>query len=207
MKPRDLIKESLKEKIAPELSKFDFAFSKSALRFSRKWNDFTHVIGVSSSKWNMEDVIVAFNTRFSVSSKRFAKWYLKEYGEKLSNDVIAGEAEWNLKGWNYPEYKTFFKNGFDLAEEKDQERVLDILLTNIVNIGIPFLEKHSDWKVAAERLIKKNWFHSRACDFYLIAEDKAKAYESLKIGEKLPNISFPDEPKAIKFRLKKHFNE
>jgi hypothetical protein len=132
---------------------------------------------------------------------------LNEYGEKPVNDSIAGEADWNLKGWTYPKYKTFFRNRFDLTEEKDRERVLDVLLSNIINIGIPFLEKHSDWRVAAERLIGQNLLHSRACDFYLIAGDKTKAYECLKIGQKLPNDWLPDEPEAIKLRLKKHFNE
>ena len=207
MKPRDLIKNSLEVKIAPELLKLNLTFSKSALKFSRKWNDFTHTIDISSSKWNAEDVIVEFWTGYSVSSKKFVKWYLNEYGEKPPNDSVAGEVDWNLKDWSYPKYKTFFRNGFDLADKNDRERVLDILLSNIVNIGIPFLEKHSDWKVAAERLVEKKLFHSRASDFYLIAGDKRKAYQCLKNGQKLMWNQFPDEPAAIKLRLKKHFNE
>jgi hypothetical protein len=207
MKPKELIKESLQETIAPELVKFNFTFSGSALKFSRKWSDFTHTINVISNRWNAEDVIVEFDTRFGISSKKFVKWYLQEYGEKPLNDGVAGEADWNLNGWTYPQYKTFFRNRFDLAEEKDRKRVLDILLSNIINIGIPFLEKHSDWEIEAKRLIEQRLLHSRACDFYLIAGDKAKAYQCLKDGQKLSWNQLPDEPEAIKLRLKKHFNE
>ena len=207
MKPKDLIKKSLQEKIEPILLELGFIFSKSILKFSRKWNDFTHEINVSSSKWNAEDFIVQFHTSFGVSSKKYVQWYLDEYGEKPTNDSIASEVDWNLEGWDYPTYNSQFKSKFDITEETDRERVLEILLFNIINVGIPYLEKYSDWKVAAEKFVEENWFHSKACDFYLIDGNRAKAYESLKIGQKLSNNSFPNKPKAIKLRLKKHFDE
>ena len=207
MKPKELIIKSLQEKVSPVLSELGFIFSKSGLRFSRKWDDFTHWIQFSSNRYNEEDICVEFHTSFAVSSKFYAQWHLTEYGEKPVSDSVAGEMDWNLKGWTYPIYKTAFKAKFDIVKVDDRKKVLDILLSNIIHIGIPYLEKHSDWKVAADGLTEKNWLHSKACDFYLIAEDKAKAYESLKTGQKLSNNFFSEEPEKIRVRLRKHFNE
>ncbi len=204
MKPKDLIRQTLAEKIEPVLSEFDFTFFKSSLKFVRKYGDFRQEINTHLDRHNREDFSVEFYFSFTVGSNIYSKWHLSEYGKKVNNDCLASEMYWNLRGWKYTKP--------DVAHIKNLEKEMRELLEDTLSVGLPFLEKYSDWENAANRFVKQKWLHEKACDFYLIVGNKEKAYwvltEALKCWNQYPKRTFfGGEKEAIKLRFSKHFGE
>jgi hypothetical protein len=204
MKPKDLVRQTLAERIEPILSEFDFTFSKSSLKFVRNKGDFKQEINTHLNRYNAEDVSAEFYFSFAVYSKKYAKWHLLEYGEKIVNECVASEMYWNLRGWKHPRT--------DVAHIENLEKDMGELLEDTLSVGLPFLEKFSDWENAANRFVELRQFHEKACDFYLIAGNKEKAHwtltEALKCWEKYPKRTFfVGEKEAIKLRFSKHFGE
>ncbi len=204
MKPRELIKECLKKEIEPALSELDFKFSKSGLKFQRKNVEFLQVITTHLNRYNRENLSAEFYFSFSVTSPKYSQWYLLEYNRKPSNNALAGEMYWNLEGWKHPRP--------DIASEKNRKKKMQLLLEDILSIGLPFLEKYSDWENAADLLLEKNWLHDKACDFYLIAGKRSKAQKALNKGLKywekqFHSNSFNCDVNEITLRLRKHFDE
>lgn len=82
------------------------------------------------------------------------------------------------------------------------------LKENIIQLGVPFLNKYSDWEDAAYRLVEKEIYHDKACDLFLIATNNEKAYWALQEGleclEHKPLSSFTNKEQVL-LRLKKHF--
>lgn len=196
--------QTLAEKIAPILSELGFTFSKSSLKFVRNQNEFKQEINTSLRRYNAKDSSAEFYFSFSVSSKNYSKRYLLEYSEKPVNNSVAGEMYWNLRGWKYPRA--------DAAHQENVEKDMRELLDDTLSVGLPFLEKYSDWENAAVRFIELNWFHEKACEFLLIAGKKEKAHWALKKAlecwKKYPKRTFfVGEKEAIKLRFAKHFGE
>jgi hypothetical protein len=204
MKPKDLIKQALIDKIEPVLSDLGFTFFKSSLKFVRSQNEFKQEINTHLNRYNAEDISAEFYFSFSVSSKKYSKWHLLEYGEKPVNDSVASEMYWNLRDWKYPRP--------NVAPQGNLEKDMRELLDDTLSVGLPFIEKYSDWKNAAVRFIELNHFHEKACDFYLIAGNKEKAYwaltKALECWKIFPKRTFfVGEKEAIKLRFAKHFGE
>jgi hypothetical protein len=204
MKPKDLIRQTLAEKIKPVLSDLGFAFSKSSLKFVRSRNEFKQEINTHLNRYNAEAISAEFYFSFSVSSKKYSKWCLSEYGEKQANGYLAGEMYWNLRGWKHPRP--------DIAHQENVEKDMREFLDDTLSVGLPFLDRYSDWENAAARFIELNRFHEKACDFFLIVENKEKAYwslvKALERWKKFPKRSFfVGEKEAIKLRFAKHFGE
>jgi len=204
MKPKDLIRQTLTKKIDPVLSDSGFTFSRSSLKFVRNQNEFKQEINTSLSRYNAEDSSAEFYFSFMVSSKIYSQWYFSEYQEKTTDKYIAGEMSWNLRGWKYPKP--------DVAHQENIEKDMRELLDDTLSVGLPFLEKYSDWENAAVRFIELNRFHEKACDFYLIAGKKEKAHralgKALECWKKFPKRTFfVGEKEAIRLRFAKHFGE
>lgn len=191
MKPKDLIQKLLIEKIEMTLSNLGFVFSKSTLKFTRMKEEFKQEINTHLNRYNMQDISAEFYFSFSVSSKIYSKWYLSEYSEKPVNNSVAGEMYWNLRDWKHPRP--------NVAHRENVEREMGELLNDTLSIGLPFLEKYSDWENSALRLIEQNSSHYKACDFYLIAGNKEKAFwaleKALECWKKFPKRSFLLEKK------------
>lgn len=87
-----------------------------------------------------------------------------------------------------------------------------LLLEDTLDLGLPFLEKYSNWENAAARLIEERWFHAKACDFCIIAGNLEKAHwcleRALEDWKRQPNRSFYlGEKEDIRLRYEKFFNE
>lgn len=204
MKPKDLIRRTLQEKVEPALAELGFVFSQSSVGFKRICGDFKHEINTHLNRYNEEDIFAEFYFSFAVSSKNYSKWHLSEYGEKNANSCLASEMCWNLLDWKCPK--------LDLTKQENLPKVTKELLVDTLTIGLPFLEKYSNWEKAALRYVEKNTSHARACDFYLIAGNKEKAYWALKKAletwEKYPQRTFfIGEKEDIANRFFKYFGE
>lgn len=119
--------------------------------------------------------------------------------------------DWNIPDWKFPVINTKNESHYQMINENEREKIMALLKNNILNIGIPFLNTISDWENAAHILIEKEWFHAKACDFFLIADNTEKALWALQQGLdywiKHPKASFPQEKEEINIRLKKYFNQ
>lgn len=204
MKPREAILSALETFVEPRLGRLKFKFLRGSLAFVRKDGVFTQRIETQLSRWNMEHISAVFDIRVSVRSNYYVKWYKETYCKIPANDFVADCFYLNLKGWQHGSPQA--------AHPETVELEMLNLLDDLLAAGIPFLELHSNWGNAAERLIRERWFHGRACDFYLIAGNKEKAHwcleKALEAWEKQPNRSFfLGEKEGIQLRFLKHFGE
>ncbi|QSW91473.1 DUF4304 domain-containing protein [Flavobacterium endoglycinae] len=175
MKPKDLITISIEKTLLTSLAEIGFKFSKSNLTFKRKVDDFVQTIHFQLNRHNQENVSAEFWTSFGVSSKKYSKWHQTEFGESAINDSLGGAMDWNIKDWEFPIINGKKESHFQIINQKERETVLKTLKDNILNIGIPFLDNLSNWENAAYKIVEEGWFHSKACDFFLIAGNNEKA--------------------------------
>lgn len=204
MKPKEAIREALREYVVPRLARLDFSFSDWSLDFKRKNGQFVQKINTHLERWNAEDVCAEFYFSFSVNSNFYVRWHQKEYGTRSANDFLASEMYWNLSGWKNPRP--------NVASKENAEREMLLLLKDTLELGLPFLERHSSWENAAVRFVENRWFHDKACDFYLIAGNPEMAHwcleQALEDWKKQPNRSFfVGEKEGIKLRFQKYFGE
>ena len=212
MNPRELITNSIEQNLLEPLSEIGFAFSKSSMSFKRKVSVFTQTIHFQLNRKNYEGECAEFWTSYKVSSKEYSKWYKKEFGKEAINDSLGSAMDWNIKGWEFPIIGNKKELHFQIIDESHMDYVLDVLKHNIFTYGIPFLDNLSDWERSAHQLVTENeQFHSKACDFFLIAGKKDKALWALEQGieywEKNPKASFPEEKDEIKQRMAKYFGK
>ncbi|WP_149205947.1 DUF4304 domain-containing protein [Flavobacterium johnsoniae] len=209
MKPKDLITLSIEKTLLEPLTQIGFTFSKSTLTFKRKVNEFIQTIHFQSNRYNQENVSVEFWPSFGVSSKKYSQWHENEFGESPLNDSVGGAMGWNINDWKLPMSNGKSQLHFQIVNEKQRENVLTLLKNNILNIGIPFLDNLSNWESAAYKIVEADWFHHKACDFFLIAGNKEKALWALEEGidcwERKPKASLPQNKEKIHIRLSKYF--
>lgn len=211
MKPRELITTNIEMTLLEPLTEIGFTFSKSSLTFKRKTDDFVQTINFQLNRYNQEHVCAEFWASFGVSSKLYSKWYKEEFGEELINDSLGGAMDWNIKGWEFPIIDNKRELHFQIIDENERENVLTVLKKNFLNIGIPYLDRLSNWESAAYEIVESEWLHYKACDFFLIAGNRDKALWVLEQGldcwERKTKASFPEDRDKIKVRMKKYFGK
>lgn len=211
MKTRELIITNIESTLLEPLAQIGFTFSKSTLTFKREVNDFVQVINFHLNRYNEENVCVEFWTSFGVSSKAYSKWYKNEFGENPANESVGGDIDWNIRDWEFPIIDNKREPHFQIVDEKERENVLAILKNDVLKIGIPYLNRLSNWEAAAYELLEKEWFHFKACDFFLIAGNQDKALWALEQGldywERKPKASFSEHKDKIEIRMKKYFGQ
>ncbi|CAH0289502.1 hypothetical protein SRABI04_04298 [Chryseobacterium sp. Bi04] len=193
------------------LTQIGFTFSKSTLIFKRKINGFVQTINFQLNRYNQEYVCAEFWTSFGVSSNVYSKWHKEEFCEKPINDSLGGAMDWNIKGWEFPIIDNKRELHFQIIDENERENVMTVLKKNFLNIGIPYLDRLSNWENAANEIVESECSHYKACDFFLIAGLRDKALWALEQGldcwERKPKGSFPEDRDKIKIRLKKYFGK
>jgi hypothetical protein len=211
MKPRELITTNIENTLLEPLTRIGFTFSKSSLSFKRKVNDFVQTINFQLNKHNEENVCTEFWASFGVSSKIYSKWHKNEFGEDPINESLGGAEDWNIKGWEFPIIDNKRELHFQIVDEKERGNVLTVLKNNFLNIGVPYLERLSNWENSAYEIVESEWFHFKACDFFLIAGNRDKALWALEQGldcwERKPKASFPEHKDKIEIRMKKYFRQ
>lgn len=211
MKPRELITTNIEMTLLEPLAQMGFTFSKSLLTFKRKINGFVQTIYFQLNRYNEADVCAEFWTSFGVSSKIYSKWHKDEFGEEPINDSLVGVMDWNINGWEFPIIDKKRELHFQIIDENEREKVLTVLKQNFLNIGIPYLDKLSNWENAAYALVENECSHYKACDFFLIAGNRDQALWALEQGldywERRPKASFPEDSDKIKIRMKKYFGK
>jgi len=179
MNPKELLSLYIENYLVDELQNLGFRYSKSVPKFSRIKGDFELTFSFSRSKWNSENDC-EFWTIWEVKSKAYTKWYKEQWGSKPVSNTIAGEVEWNIPGWTRDVIKHF-----QLTNSKDDEAEFNEFINNVINVGIPYYTKISDWNIAAEHASQKGTvLYHKVCDFYLISGQKEKAKEILEFGIK-----------------------
>jgi len=192
LRPGERIRKLIEEFVEPELSLLGFKLLKSELTFKRKIGDFTQEIYFAKNQRNFGNTVVCFWTILSVKSNYYVKWHEKTYGFKPMNEFVESWYDNHIKTWS----SDYWNGGqYDLTEF-DNIKLMSDLTKNILTIGIPLLDKISDWESAADNLMERQRFGfiSKIFDFYILAEKKEKAIESLKTAENYFN-SVDDVPK------------
>jgi hypothetical protein len=193
LKPGDRIRKLIEEFVKPELTQLGFKLLKSELTFKRKIGNFTQEIYFAKNQRNFGNTIVSFWTILSVKSNYYVKWHEKEYGIKPMNEFVQSWYDNHIKSWN----SNYWNSGkYDLTEF-DNIKLMKDLKKNILTIGIPLLDKVSNWENAGDNLMENERFGfvSKIFDFYILAGKKEKAIESLKkIEEYFKSVNdFPQE--------------
>jgi hypothetical protein len=192
LKPGDRIRKLIEEFVEPELKPLGFKLLKSELTFKRKIGDFTQEIYFAKNQRNFGKTIVCFWTILSVKSNFYVKWHEKTYGFKPMNEFVQSWYDNHIKNWS----SDFWNGGqYDLTEF-DNVKLMNDLTKNILTVGIPLLDKVSDWEGGADDLMERQRFGfvSKIFDFYILAGKKEKAIESLNEIEKYFS-SIQDAPK------------
>jgi len=185
LKPGDRIRKLIEEFVQPGLMPLGFKLLTSELTFKRKIGNFTQEIYFAKNQRNFGNTIVCFWTILSVKSNYYVKWHEKTYGLKPMNEFVESWYDNHIKNWN----SEYWNSGqYDLTEF-DNVKLMNDLTKNILTIGIPLLDKVSDWENAADDLMERQRFGfiSKIFDFYILAGKKKKAIESLKIVEEYFN--------------------
>lgn len=181
LKPGERIRKLIEEFVQPKLTPLGFKLLKSELTFKRKVGDFTQEIYFAKNQRNFGNTIVCFWTILSVKSNYYVKWHEKTYGFKAMNEFVESWYDNHIKTWN-----TDYWNGgqYDLTEF-DNVKLMNDLTKNILTIGIPLLDKVSEWESAADNLMERQRFGfiSKIFDFYILAGKEEKAIESIKTAE------------------------
>ncbi len=130
----------------------------------------------SLDRWNFEDHC-GFWTVWGARAPAYKKWHHEKFGVVLrmthSEGSRIGTSLWSRL---FSDQATLTNN-----RESDQA-VLDQLLRDICDCGLPFLDRISTWEGAAERPVEEGWMYDRAADFLLIAGDPKRSQEILQIG-------------------------
>lgn len=204
--PRELITQSIESTLSEALNKIGFTFSRKQLTFSRKTSHFIHTISFQLNRHNETAVSAEFWTVFSITSKEYAKWHKTTFGNQPLNDHLFIAMDWNIPNWKFPMTGNHQHSHFELIEEAHRENVLAILKSNILELGIPFLDHFSNWETAARNLLTKNTEHHKASDFFQLAGHQEESLSALKQGliywKQHPNASSPDDLEEIHKRLK-----
>jgi hypothetical protein len=179
MKPKELLTKYIENQLVSELQKLGFRYFKGGPKFTRTEGYFELTFSFSLSKWNSEDYC-EFWTIWGVTSKEYEKWYKEQWGSKPENNAIVGDAEWNVPGWSRDVVKHF-----KITNSESDKAEFDELIHNVLNVGIPYYSKISDWNTAAEYASSKERivFYDKVCDFYLLTGEKAKEILELGIRE------------------------
>ncbi len=203
MKPHDLLKKYLLDDVAPVIEPLGFKFSPSQMNFSRKVQGRRQYFHFALSKWNYENHCT-FWTIWNVTSRSYAEWHKKEWGQLPVIDALGGDCDWNLPGWQYRQDRYFH-----LRHASADKGEIECLLKNILQVGIPYLERISTWEGAAEKMVEDRLSYHRAADFLMIAGNPERAQAILLEGVKnyeefRHSDNFGDLPR-IKARLAKYF--
>src|SRR6266498_4219126 len=147
MKPKDLLKKYLISDVAPVVEPLGFKYSASQLHFSRKQQVARQVFRFALSKWNSEDNCT-FWTVWGVTSKSYADWHKQEWGEFPVNNALGGDLDYNISGWERGQ-----DYHFHLHNAKADKNEIQRLIKNILQVGIPFLDRLTTWEGAAEHFV------------------------------------------------------
>jgi len=177
MKPRDLLLSKLETRVAPHLAAIGFRFAPSKLSFSRKVAFARQEIAFSLDRWNFEDHC-GFWTVWGASAPAYKKWHHEKFGVAPSNDALGGVSDWNIPGWS----RRFIDQATLTNDRESDQSVVNQLVKDICDCGLPFLDQISTWEGAAENLVEQGWMYDRAADFLLIAGDPKRSQEILQIG-------------------------
>ncbi|OJD70133.1 hypothetical protein [Bacillus sp. NH11B] len=202
MKPKQLLSLYIENFLVNELQKLGFRYAKSVPKFSRTQGDFELTFSFSLSKWDSEDYC-EFWTMWGVTSKKYSKWYKEQWGNKLVNNSIVGDAEWNIPGWRRStRYWKLTNSEYDRAE-------FSAFIDNVMNVGIPYYSQIDDWDNAADYATRSPIiFYEKICDFYMMSGQEEKAKEILARGiQEIKDRKHDSymQLSEIEKRLKKYF--
>lgn len=204
MKPKDLLVLRLREHVVAPLVTSGFRFAASTPQFSRTVGDVRQRIVVCANRYNREDD-VEFWTMWSVTSAAYPRWYSETWGEPGTNDLLADTADWNLPGWSRgPAAKRFH-----LANTAQDVDEMTEFRDNVLGAGLSWLDHVSTWEGAAEARRAQRSSFAPAADFFMIADQPAKARATLLEGidhyTRQPRADFLNELPRLRERLARYF--
>lgn len=173
--------ERLMVDVTPVLAEeHGFRFAASRLAFTREVAPFKQEISFHLSKWN-EAGHCEFWTISSVYSLVFKRWCKTHYANEHADGLVVRQEDMNFNEWKLPSDDSLRHQFFD-DDQLDQQTVL-VLIRNIENVAIPWMDRLSDWEAAAAWQDKREDY-GWAFDLYMMAgkDEVARRY----LEEKIP---------------------
>jgi hypothetical protein len=192
MTPKETLQAAFAEKVDPFLRDFGFVGLASQFVYQRKVGEFTQQISITLSHRNSAEWILWWSA-FNVSSAAYNRW-LKLRKRPAYTGMLVGHEDWNIPGWRE---EGDYSSGHQFGDPATRAAVLDDWMQRCRTVGIPFLDQLSTWHGAAEDLLRNQWHHDRAADYFEIADRPADAIAALAAGiETLRKQELPVSPNA-----------
>lgn len=176
MRPRELFLRGLDAHAVPRLADVGFRLRRSSLTFERSLrHGVRQQVSFQLSRWNADDQCEFWST-WGVHFQDYTAWLQSEWKEVPTLDSI-GAAEWNIPGWSRRADRHFSLTNAptDAAEWRE-------FLDDVDDAGLPYLERISSFRGAAEELVRQGWHFDLAADFLLLAGDRESALETAREG-------------------------
>jgi len=173
LNPSERIPKLIREHIFPKLEKSGFKLLKSGLSIKQKNTSFQQEIWFSKSKWNTVNDTCAFTPHFKITIINYNKWCKNQYGKKPISDTLEELTANYIAGWSN---ELFNNDKYDLATD-DNEKIVDVLNTNMVKAGLKFLNTLSEYSSAVDFLMKEERYFiaPKMIDICLMSNDSKKA--------------------------------
>ena len=142
MPPKDILKELIEKELTSKLEVIGFKYSPSQLEFSKKFK--RNEITIE------QEIHFSLDMRNTTESMHFwTMWSIFLENKETKEKAKAGSADWNIPGWYTPDGERSYGK-FDFSDPKKRISVMADLWRKIINAGLPYLEKFSDWEEASK---------------------------------------------------------
>jgi hypothetical protein len=178
MKPRDLLLLRIQGYLCAPLQSLGFKFARSKMVFSRVSGIAKQKIAFQLSHWNSEDDCT-FWTNWSAHWPGYPEWHERHFNQP-QDDLLCDLQEQNIREWSHR-----FAGRACLHNRADDAAVMQMVLNDFLNAGIPYLDSISSLEGAAEQILALNTFlpsFRKATDFFLMSGNQERALATLLNG-------------------------
>ena len=147
-KPKQILKNAIKNYLLDKLNGEGFIYSDSSLKFSRTFGMFKNEIVFLGSKTNYEDILVNFQVHFNIYSSEYKRWHTEKFpdlqiiGAGLINPdrdkyIQSLDNDLQLGSWH----------NFTILEQK---KTTESIYIKFQNFAIPYFTDNENWSKIAE---------------------------------------------------------
>jgi len=136
--------------VLPVLEKDGFNLLKSGPSLKKIEGSFEWIVDFNASKWNFGNEVCQYNPYFTVKNSDYRKFLKKNpdlvhgYGESGYVGTTSGIQHWNKNIFSLDNSEAYFLEDNDFVKYDNLELV-DELIKNIKEVGLPYFEMMSDF--------------------------------------------------------------
>lgn len=178
--PSELVGAALKEHVVPPLKAIGFSYTSKRREFTRKQGDFTYTFHLQMNRYNTRDEI-DFWTIWGMHSTEINRWCTENELDPWEGDMLFGLSDWNIPGWKYPGGTPgCLSSHFGYFKPDNVAQVMQSLLLNATQTGIPHFDSLASWSTIADMLLKEEHSdHVLAADCLLLSGQPERSLKVL----------------------------